>query len=338
MNNIQEKLQSLTDINQLQIQDGEVEVNISNLLDGYRNDENKKIHMLWLEYEYLKNIEYENVYKVEMAKYSVTPKCEIDFNGQKIRYKYQMHTLGRYFSKRVLPDDRNPRTGLRDLIWKNKKIDKIEQFSEWDKKLINPFEKTLSQVLESFRNTKKMNNIVLCSVPNSGMNRFSDFISGSNYKNTKEVFLIPDLLITKENTESTGGSSGQIIRQNLENNFMFNKEYSEIIKKDNLKIIMIDDVRTTGQHLEYCIKLILNERYEHNLENEFLLRFHSAETPRLQEALENVYFHKGVNTSRYKVETEHLMEVECLVLANTQLSFPFEDCRGRYIPVIERAI
>ena len=73
---------------------------------------------------------------------------------------------------------------------------------------------------------------------------------------------------------------------------------------------MIDDVRTTGQHLEYCIELILNERYEHNLDNEFLLRYHSAETSILQNALVNNYLHKGIYTSRHIVETDSLMEVE----------------------------
>ena len=80
-----------------------------------------------------------------------------------------------------------------------------------------------------------MNNIVLCSVPNSGINRFSDFISGSNFKDTKEVFLIPDLLISKENTTPTTLYRKQVTRKTLEDNFMFNKKYSELIKKNNLK-------------------------------------------------------------------------------------------------------
>jgi hypothetical protein len=339
MNNFQEKLESLADINYLQIQHGEAEENISNLLDGYCNDENKKIYMLWLEYEYLKNMGYENMYKVVMSKYSSKRECKIDFNGKEISYKYKMHILGRYFSNRVLSDDTNPRRGLRDLIWKNKHIEKIEQFSEWDQKLVNPFKTTLNQVLESLRNTEKMNNIVLCSVPNSGINRFSDFIRGSNFKDTKEVFLIPDLLISKENTTPTTHYRKQVTRKTLEDNFMFNKKYSELIKKNNLKLIMIDDVRTTGQHLEYCIELILNERYEHNLDNEFLLRYHSAETSILQNALVNSYLHKGIYTSRHIVETDSLMEVECLVLANTQDFYQgFENSTGRYIPVFEGGI
>jgi ComF family protein len=70
-------------------------------------------------------------------------------------------------------------------------------------------------------------------------------------KTTQPIFL-PDILVRKKHTIAQIGLRKQAREQNLQNAFEVKKKYQNLIK--DKKILLIDDVITTGATLNNCAK------------------------------------------------------------------------------------
>mgnify|MGYP001158150101 CR=1 FL=1 len=362
MGDFRQQLQGLSNSNSLEIATYERGI-MANLLDIYEDDFISSC--LVLDHPSLEKINkkasniYSSFVNLEMSKYQSLRLNEITIDNTLYDYEYYIYTLGRYFPNSVesVKAD-NPRRLLRELIINNKKRENIEQFSEWDKNLVQPFFQTIENAIVNILKEKK-SNIILCSVPNSNTkNRFSNFINNlfQKYKTSTEVSLIPDLFISKEDTGTTMHYSANKRREMLIDSLFLNKKYLQSINQENLDIIILDDVITTGSHLEYCTELVYRNRLGKSLSSDniktlklYLNTYKSTESLHqkklFKKKFENVY-KKDMPDNIYELEKEleerdvenefsKRLQIHCYTLASVQQ--PYLDLsnkvRGNYIPI-----
>ena len=183
--------------------------------------------------------------------------------------------LGRYFSgKHQLKWGSLPRGQLSENIYNCKDIATIEQFNDWNSELVEAMknfiiyyvEKTLKEISEgndfdegSFLQKQYKPNIIVTSIPNSnGKNRFSSFFeqlkSLDVFKNSSNIIFLDNLFIHTREPESTRGSSYSKKKELLRGLYKLNTPIPVI--NSNTRIIIIDDVLTSGAHFEECLETL----------------------------------------------------------------------------------
>ena len=194
-------------------------------------------------------------------------------------------TLGRYFSSKYQQKWGSiPRGQLAANIYDCKEVAKIEQFDDWNSELVEAMknfiiyylEKTLKEISEgndfdegSFLQKLYKPNIIVTSIPNSnGKNRFSSFLeqlkSLDIFKNSSNIIFLDNLFIQKREPESERSSSYSKKKELLSGLYKLNTPTPLI--NSNTRIIIIDDVLTSGAHFEECLqtlkKVYRDEKYE----------------------------------------------------------------------------
>lgn len=148
--------------------------------------------------------------------------------------------------------------------YKNKVIKKLITDAKFYKRkdIFEDFWNYLTKLLIKYEKDVNKNNTILVPIPlhffkklKRGYNQ-TELLSGIIESRTG-LKSINNLLIKKKYTRQQSHNSKQERKENLKNSFTFNKKYTD--KFDNYKIILIDDVISTGSTLNEAAKVL----YDH---------------------------------------------------------------------------
>lgn len=197
--------------------------------------------------------------------------CEFA-NSTTIGCKGDVTILSRYFSNRsslLVNWGSEPRGVVSKIIHDTKEGDCKNNFMKWDSNLVESLDsflmKFITDTLEDkygFQSeTMKKDygpRVVLTALPNhEGGNRFSSFLNQLNLKfNEVDNLLITDNLFMQNfKPEPTRGLGYEAKRNVLNNLYSFNKNYKDFFN-NNTKIVIVDDVLTTGVHFEIALEAL----------------------------------------------------------------------------------
>jgi len=193
-------------------------------------------------------------------------------NSSKIGCKGDVIILSRYFSSRsslLVNWGSEPRGVVSKIIHDTKESDCKNNFLKWDSNLVESLDsflvKFITETLEDkygFQSeTMKKDygpRVVLTALPNhEGGNRFSSFLNQLNSKfNEVDNLLITDnLFIQNFKPEPTRKWGYEAKRNVLNNLYSVNKNYKDFFN-NNTKIVIVDDVLTTGVHFEIALEAL----------------------------------------------------------------------------------
>ena len=190
---------------------------------------------------------------------------KVYFNAQFINRsvtgcKGDISILGRYFSsahKYVNWDD-NPRNSHGKNIYTDKEIKKIGDFLYWNKETISSLKEFLrSFIMKQFKESER--NIIITSIPNKNKkNRFEGFLNELNRIKPKSyegrLMYHPNLFQVVKTLTHQKYSGYEERKKSLSEAYKvsLNRRYL-----DNAEIIIIDDVFTSGAHLEECLRALI---------------------------------------------------------------------------------
>lgn len=231
---------------------------------------NNNIYIMYLENEifknYFNNLDNNNFSKV----------CFVsDFlNINELNCKGKIVILGRYFLPKSskVPWGSLPRGVISKTIHETKDSEKSNNFMIWDNNLVT----SLKFVLQTFIDkslidkynfeTKIMKNdygprVIVTALPNRNrLNRFSSFLESlsSLYSQSNLIFTDKLFVQTKDVRDITRNKGYQAKKEILSGLYEINKNYKTFFN-NNTKIIIIDDVLTTGLHFELALEALKNE-------------------------------------------------------------------------------
>lgn len=190
---------------------------------------------------------------------------KVYFNAQFINRsvtgcKGDISILGRYFSSahKFVNWDDNPRNAHGKNIYSDKEIKKYSDFSYWNNETINSLKEFLrSFIIKKFKESTK--NIIITSIPNKNKkNRFEGFLNELNSMKPKSyenrLMYHPNLFQVVKTLTHKKYSGYKERKSSLSEAYKvtLNQKYL-----NNAEIIIIDDVFTSGAHLEECLRALI---------------------------------------------------------------------------------
>lgn len=113
----------------------------------------------------------------------------------------------------------------------------------------------------------KIHNVTLVPIPmyskSENIRGFNQSILiGEKIAKSLDWNFLPDLLIKTKNTKHQVGLKGEQRKTNLENAFIVNPKYKENIEIRSNKILLFDDVYTTGTTIKQARKVLENSGFK----------------------------------------------------------------------------
>lgn len=263
--------------------DSDVRLEYQNLYDAYRINPNTVGFLNSEHSNYLKYLKEKGIFQ---SSHNYDNFKKVYFHSQFMNSSYTgckggIAILGRYYSSGhhyILWED-SPRNDLARLIYTTKENNSTLQFLKWESSLVKSLESFLGFLL--FRNKHFMpfddTKILITSIPNSdGNNRFQTFLnmisikliqsSDSRFRNS--IFVDENFFKLERNIESNRHGNYNQRRSVLEGAFSANSKILNSIppRRYKWKIIIIDDVLTTGAHLEECLRATKSKYFNLNYE------------------------------------------------------------------------
>ncbi|MDA0754310.1 MAG: hypothetical protein O3A49_06490 [Candidatus Marinimicrobia bacterium] len=181
--------------------------------------------------------------------------------------------LGRYFSSshRHISRDDNPRISHGKNILTDKEIKNISSFEYWNQNTVSSLKDFLRfYITKLFNETDKK--IIVTSIPNKNKkNRFEGLLNNLNTSKNKKyegrLYYYPNLFqVVKNLTHSKYSGYGER-KASLEDAYDISISFDEL---SNSEIIIIDDVFTTGAHLEECLRALSKKASKYVVHGVFL--------------------------------------------------------------------
>lgn len=202
-------------------------------------------------------------------------------NISKIGCKGKVVVLGRYFipSTSEVPWGSEPRGVVSKSIHDNKDSIRASNILEWDADFIDILERTLVNYIneglvdeDDIKPESVLRDyipkVIVTSLPNGDKkNRFSSFLESLDSRYNDMNLLITDNFFaqTRDIEQSTRGGGYQSKRRILKDLYEVNQEYTNFYSKET-KIIIVDDVLTTGCHFEIALEALKNTLKEGSYE------------------------------------------------------------------------
>jgi hypothetical protein len=239
------------------------------LYDGYTLS-NDKLGLLIGEYNYFYK-ELTNLNNLQLKK--------VYFNSQFINRsvtgcKGDISILGRYFSSahKYIDWNDNPRNSHGRSIYTDKEIQKKGDFVYWNRETVS----SLKDFLRSFimKQLKESGgNIIITSIPNKNKkNRFEGFLNGldrvkpKSYEN--RLMYCPNLFQVVKTLTHQKYSGYEERKKSLSEAYKVSIDNKHL---NNAEIIIIDDIFTSGAHLEECLRaLIMSGANKYSVHGVFL--------------------------------------------------------------------
>ena len=168
--------------------------------------------------------------------------------------------LGRYFSsahKHIKWDD-NPRNSHGKNIYTDKEIKKNGDFVYWNKETVSSLKEFLrSFIMKKFNESDRK--IIITSIPNKNKkNRFEGFLNELNNIKPKSyenrLMYNPNLFQVVKTLTHKKYSGYEERKNSLTEAYKVSLDYKNL---NNVEIIIIDDIFTTGAHLEECLRALI---------------------------------------------------------------------------------